>query len=283
MNVQLKWMALAAIGLSPLSVLAPTQASTLFSRAEVDQSRFVAVASPFAGGTAHQLLIIEQISNARPCWSESGVGPVTISPLLGNFDFTGICGRSIDSNGYSIRMADEDLGWKYSLRIVRRNGDLMLVGVPVVDRRSPELVIGRANGLSNGFAKLNLTPGWRLTKRSYGGQTVGHVYLTNDRPLSSAIATGSPAPAVPRPQPVIVTPVVPPVPPVSTRPTPSLTKPPAGGIPIRVPLPESVAPRRTSVTPVPPPSSVRPVPPAANPVPVRNAGDYVVPTIEVSP
>ncbi|MBD2019912.1 DUF3747 domain-containing protein, partial [Leptolyngbya sp. FACHB-36] len=179
-------VALTTLALSSLATFKPA-AAVLFSRAEVDQSKFIAVASPY-GNNAHQLLIIEQLTSARPCWSESGAGPTTINPLLTQFDFTGICGRSIDSNGYSIRMADQDMGWRYSVRIVRRNGDLLLVGAPSVDRKAPELQIGRANGMTNGFAKISLNPGWRITKRVYNGQNVGHIYLTNDQPLTAIAA-----------------------------------------------------------------------------------------------
>jgi hypothetical protein len=96
--------ALATVVISTISASAwnPATAAT-FEQAEVDQNKFIAVAAPF-GNNAHQLLIIEQVSPKRECWSESGTNPVTVEPLLLNFDFTGICGRSTDSNGYSIRM-----------------------------------------------------------------------------------------------------------------------------------------------------------------------------------
>jgi hypothetical protein len=47
---------------------------------------------------------LEQIPGKQKCWSESGSNPVMIDPLLLNFDFTGICRRATDSNGYSIRL-----------------------------------------------------------------------------------------------------------------------------------------------------------------------------------
>ena len=205
MTARSKVFALTALALSS-SIAAPSlnsaNAGTLFSRAEVDQSKLVAIASPYANGSAHQLLIVQQLSGARPCWSESnnGNGPTMINPLLGQFDFTGICGRSTDSNGYSVRVGDQDMGWKYSLRVVKRNNDLTLVGVPV-DRTLPELQIGRANGVTNGFAKLYLNPGWRMTNRVYNGQTMGHIYLTNDQPLTSVVASAPIPPAVSLPKP----------------------------------------------------------------------------------
>jgi N-acetylmuramoyl-L-alanine amidase len=147
-----------------------------FGQKEVDQSKFVAVASPYRGGAAHQLLILEQVADSRPCWSEFGSQPVQVDPLLLTFDFTGICSRSTDSNGYSIRVNGEDLGLRYSLRVVNQGNDMVLVGAPN-DRSGQAIVIGHTNGVTD-FAKFNLDQGWRFTKRIFGDRTLGHVYLT---------------------------------------------------------------------------------------------------------
>jgi hypothetical protein len=164
---------------STFATLLPAQAASQFGQQEVDQDRFVAIASPVGGGTSHQLLIVEQVSNSRSCWSESGSDPVIINPLLTQFDFTGICSRSTDSNGYSIRMDGEDLGLQYSLRIVNRDGDMVLVGSPF-NRSNETIEIGHTNGITTDFAKIELNDGWRFTKRTYEGRTLGHVYLTYD-------------------------------------------------------------------------------------------------------
>lgn len=151
-----------------------------FSQQEVDQSKFVAVASPYRGGSAHQLLILEQVASTRPCWSESGSAPnslIQINPLLLEFDFTGVCSRSTDSNGYSIRVNGEDLGLRYSLRVVKQNNDMLLVGASS-NRADKPILIGRTYGVTNDFAKIALDPGWRFTKRVFGDRTLGHVYLT---------------------------------------------------------------------------------------------------------
>jgi hypothetical protein len=100
--------------------------------------------------------------------------------LLLNFDFTDICGRSSDTNGYSIREAGKDLGWRYELSIVRRGNDLVLLGTNNIDPKAMPIEIGRSHGMTNGFVKLYLNPGWRFTKRTYQGHTLGHVYLTTD-------------------------------------------------------------------------------------------------------
>lgn len=155
-----------------------TVSSATFGQTEVNQDSFVAVAAP-RGTSAHQLLVVEQVSNTRSCWDESGAAPTMVDPLLVNFDFTGICGRSTDSNGYSIRVDGQDLALNYSLRVVERDNDLVLIGAPD-NRNAEELEIARANGTTDGFAKLNLEPGWKFTKRTYNDQVLGHVYLTFD-------------------------------------------------------------------------------------------------------
>ena len=35
--------------------------------------------------------------------------------MLATFDFTGICNRYIDGNGYSLRIGGDDLGTRYRL------------------------------------------------------------------------------------------------------------------------------------------------------------------------
>ncbi len=201
-SLLLKTAAVATATLSALTL--GTQAiAALFGQQGVDQGRFIAIAQPYASGSAHALLLVEQISNARPCWTESGSNPVQVDPLLFNFDFSGICGRSTDSNGYSIRVGGEDVGLQYSLRIVRRNGDLVLVGVN--DRERREMEIGRANGMTTGFAKIALNPGWEFAKRSYNGQVLGHVYVANNQSLT-ALAKPLGGSTTPTPPPVVTNP-----------------------------------------------------------------------------
>ncbi|MEM7773585.1 MAG: DUF3747 domain-containing protein [Cyanobacteria bacterium P01_A01_bin.37] len=167
----------SATALGAVATLSPAFAA-IFGETEVDQTKFVAVAAPF-GEASHKLLILEQISDSRACWDEFGATPTQVDPLLVNFDFTGICGRSTDSNGYSIRVDDEDLALRYSLRVAEKEGDLVLIGAPN-DSSDPELEIGRANGITNGFAKINLNNGWEFSKRTYNGTPLGHVYLSFD-------------------------------------------------------------------------------------------------------
>ena len=161
-----------------------------FEQQEVNQEEFIAIAKPY-GNNKYNLLILRQIPGQRQCWQEMNSNPVTIEPLLLNFDFTGSCQRNTDSNGYSIRVAQEDYGLDYLLRIVERDGELVLVGTHRSDPNQPEIIIGRTHGLAPGFLKIDLDPSWRFTRRAYNGQTLGHVYLTADD--KTAINTPTPS------------------------------------------------------------------------------------------
>jgi N-acetylmuramoyl-L-alanine amidase len=216
----------SAVGLS-LTALAGPVGAVAFDSREVDPSRFIAIAAP-AGRSLHQLLILEQVNDSRACWQESGAAPAVVEPLLLEFDFTDICNRSTDSNGYSVRVGGDDLGWRYSLRVVKSDNDMVLVAVSNRDPSVPPIEIGRTNGLTDGFARITLTPGWRMTQRVYEGEAVGHIYLTNDQDIETLIATASESPI-------------------------RAARPIAQTRPATAPLPES--PRPTTLTPAASPSS----------------------------
>lgn len=159
-----------------------------FDQTEIEQANVAAIAQPRQDGS-YQLLIIEQIPNKRQCWSESGSRPIIVNPLLMNFDFTNDCRRATDSNGFSIRMGGTDLALKYSLSLQKLNGDVILVGTPS-DRNAQPIAIGRTQGTINGFMKVILEPGWRFTKRSYQGKTLGHFYFTSNQLAPGSTDTG---------------------------------------------------------------------------------------------
>ena len=170
--------ALASSALLTIGAIGSALAFT-FDQTEINQDRVIAIAQPRGFG-GYQLLIVEQVSDKRACWSESGSNPVKVDPLLISFDFTGICGRATDSNGFSIRMAGTDLALKYTLDLQQVNGDVLLMGTPI-DLKGEPVIIGRTNGDANGFMKIILDPAWRLTKRSYQGKVLGHFYFTSNQ------------------------------------------------------------------------------------------------------
>ncbi|YAI81291.1 MAG: DUF3747 domain-containing protein [cyanobacterium endosymbiont of Rhopalodia sterrenbergii] len=156
----------------------PVQAST-FEEQAIQQNNVVAIARPYGQGK-YDLLIIEQIPDKQACWAESGSNPILVEPLLLTFDFTGICRRATDSNGYSIRVDGNDLGLDYLLRLVPRDGELVLVGTPRGGNYQ-EIVVGSTKGLASGFMKVILNPGWQFSKRAYQGKILGHFYLSGSQ------------------------------------------------------------------------------------------------------
>ncbi|HEY9826638.1 MAG TPA: DUF3747 domain-containing protein [Stenomitos sp.] len=169
--------------------LQPSIAAT-FGQTEVDQNKFEAIAVPRASGY-YTLLVLEQISSKKQCWRESGSKPTRIEPLLVNFNFTGICGRSTDSNGYSIRMAGKDMALNYRLSLQKQKDEVVLMGVPATSGTGKPMEIARTHGMRSGFLKLVLNPGWRFAKRSYSGKTLGHVYFTRDTVAPTIVASAN--------------------------------------------------------------------------------------------
>lgn len=168
------------------------RAQALFGAGEVDPTRFLLVAAPIGtSGERYQLNIYEQLKPIRPCFAVGEGKPAAVNPLLSTFDFTGICGRFIDANGYSLRVGGSDLATSYRLSVVKGGGDILLVARPTKSAASGELVVARAGGVGSGFLKLELEPGWRLKRRQFGGRSLGHVYVYNDS-WPGASETGAP-------------------------------------------------------------------------------------------
>ncbi|MGL5032380.1 MAG: DUF3747 domain-containing protein, partial [Microcystaceae cyanobacterium] len=219
-------------------------AQSQFTETALDQAKMTAIARPYGQGK-YDLLVIEQVPNKKQCWSESGAAPVLINPLLLNYDFTGHCRRSTDSNGYSIRIDGTDYGLEYLFRLVPRGNELVLVATSR-SGKLPELVVGSTQGLASGFMKIILYPGWQFTKRTYGNKPLGHFYFSASQAnIQIGPRGGSPA------NPNLNQPPVDPVTPVEPV------------TPVTPVMPVTPVEPVTPVTPVEPvkPSSVLPVPP----------------------
>lgn len=155
----------------------PAQASALFQAVELSQERFVLVAAPIGDGTRAQLNIYEQVKPTRPCFAVAPGSPAPVEPLLASFDFTGICSRFIDANGYSLRVGGDDLAASYRLTVIRQSGDNLLLAVPTKSGVGPEMVVARTQGSGTGFLQLVFEPGWQLKRRAFEGRALGHVYV----------------------------------------------------------------------------------------------------------
>jgi len=66
-SIKLQIAALAATALGTISAITPAIAAFSFGQKEVNQRNFVAAAVPLRGGSSHQLVILEQVSNKRAC------------------------------------------------------------------------------------------------------------------------------------------------------------------------------------------------------------------------
>ena len=155
----------------------PSRATALFQAVDLSQESFVLVAAPIGDGTRAQLNIYEQVKPTRPCFAVVPGAPAPVEPLLASFDFTGICSRFIDANGYSVRVGDDDLAASYRLTVVRKSGDNLLLAVPTKAGVGPEMVVARTQGSGTGFLQLVFEPGWQLKRRAFGGRNLGHVYV----------------------------------------------------------------------------------------------------------
>lgn len=277
------WQRLAVLALFGMGVssLGSTALAAQFEHQEIEQDRFIVLAAP-GGEIGYKLLILEQLNNRRPCWNETGSNPSNVEPLLLTFDFTGICTRLVDSNGFSIRTAGVDHALQYSLRIIREDNDLVLVAASNTDREA-QVEIGRTHGIPAGFSRIILDPGWRLTRRAYNGKAVGHIYITYDQPIELLVASarrqggvGGQSP-IPTPMPgqpdgtnVIPVPSLP-----LDSPTPALPPSEIPANPNPAPLPEPAPSSNPSLSTIlpPPPPALTPsptgsaTPPAAGPSP----------------
>ena len=118
------------------AIAAPAWAASVFTSQPLDQSRFAVLAQP-VGKSDWKLLVLEQIKPEPLCWEKRSDG--LIDPALNRFDFSGICSRYIDSNGYSLRVGDEDLASRYRLRLEQQ---------------------GNAVKEEQRSGRINLGPGW---------------------------------------------------------------------------------------------------------------------------
>ncbi|MDA0717292.1 MAG: DUF3747 domain-containing protein [Cyanobacteria bacterium] len=165
----------------------PATASALFEAAGLSQERFVLVAAPIGDGVRAQLNIYEQVKPTQPCFAIGPGSPAPVDPLLANFDFSGICSRFIDANGYSVRVGGADLATSYRLTVLRQSGDNVLLAVPTKAGAGPEMLVARTQGPGSGYLQLVLEPGWQLKRRVYGGRNLGHLYLFRDAWPEAAI------------------------------------------------------------------------------------------------
>jgi len=180
---------LALIATSSIAWQGPVAASNaIMDAVGVDATQFAIVSAPIIGSGRSQLQIYEQLGSQRSCFTFNGN---TVEPLLATFDFTDICQRYIDSNGYSLRIGKRDLATVYSLSVRRTDREHVLVAVPSRAEAGPELEIARTTESGGDqFLRFRLNEGWSLRRRSWQGVRLGHLYLyREDWPTGSQGST----------------------------------------------------------------------------------------------
>ncbi len=202
-SVPVRWMALATASLVSLAPLSRVESAS-FEETDIDQNEVIAVARPY-GENKFDFFIIQQIPGKNKCWEEKGTNPIIVEPLLLNFNFSGHCNRATDSNGYSVRIDGQDYGLDLLLRLVQRNGELVLVAAPRKGVGS-EVVVGRTSGLTRDFMKIILDPGWKYTKRAYEKKVLGHFYFSGNQTEMTAGSTQTPESQPLSPSEVILSP-----------------------------------------------------------------------------
>jgi hypothetical protein len=192
----LPWLGLSALAIGATACattgLVPhALAGDLFTSQPVDQTRFAVLAKP-VGRSDWNLLVLEQLAPLPRCWESRADG--LVDPALNRFDYTGICSRYLDSNGYSLRVGQNDLGGSYRLRLQQQGTTLQLLAMN--PNEASELLVAKGpipRRDRDGFVALTLEPGWDLERRLYGQQALSHLYFANATPLARLLASSAPA------------------------------------------------------------------------------------------
>ena len=184
--MQRSYLPWAGLALLSAGLVGSQAAAGVFQSQPLEQERLAVLGQP-VGSQGWKLLVLEQLKPAPKCWEERRDG--LIDPALNRFNFSGICSRYLDSNGYSLRVGDDDVPPRYRLRLESQGNTLVLLAMS--GSHPTELVVGRgAIPLRDrsGFVALKLEPGWQLERRMYGERSLSHVYFANPQPLDGLIA-----------------------------------------------------------------------------------------------
>ena len=114
---------LTAVGLLAAGLSQEGSARALFDSAAVPEEHFAVLAQPI-GRAQWKLLVLEQIKAQPRCWRARQDG--LVEPSLNRFNFSGICKRYLDSNGYSLRSGGQDLGTRFRFRLKPSGASLRL-------------------------------------------------------------------------------------------------------------------------------------------------------------
>jgi hypothetical protein len=185
-KLRLKRRYLAAAGVLGLGAAALPQqfarAAAPFESAPVEAERAIALAQPLSGDRWN-LVVMEQLEPARPCWRRFEDGSVT------TYEKTlpaSACGLYSSSSAYSLRIADNDLSHPWRLRVESRGNRLELLASSA--EQSTPLLVGSGVASSDGLVELQLAEGWSFERRVFEGQSLNHLYVSNAEPLPVLLA-----------------------------------------------------------------------------------------------
>jgi hypothetical protein len=180
---------LTAVGLLSAGLPQEGAARALFDSAAIPQERFAVLAQPI-GRAQWKLLVLEQIKAQPRCWRARQDG--LVEPSLNRFNFSGICKRYLDSNGYSLRSGGQDLGTRFRFRLKQSGASLRLEALDPQQRAA--ILVGQARIPRrdlNGFVRLQLEPGWALERRTYQRRQLNHLYFAHQEPVNRLLALAS--------------------------------------------------------------------------------------------
>ena len=184
--MQRSYLPWAGLALLSAGLVGSQAAAGVFQSQPLEQERLAVLGQP-VGSQGWKLLVLEQLKPAPKCWEERRDG--LIDPALNRFNFSGICSRYLDSNGYSLRSGGEDLGSRFRLSLRQRGNSLQLQALN--PRQGAPIVVGRATiprRDRDGFVQIQLDPAWRLERRAYKGRTLSHVYFSHPDPVNRLLA-----------------------------------------------------------------------------------------------
>lgn len=176
-------LGLAIVGQEPLAL-----ALEMFGSEPLAPDSTIALAQPLPG-QRWALMLVEQRQSDVPCWQRLVDGTVAISSdTIGD---PNTCSRFGSSSNTSLRVGGNDLNNPWRLRLEAGDGELWLQGInpqasaPLLVARAPLTAMAVRTGRP---VPLRLEPGWQLERRSYEGQLLSHLYLSNSEALPLLLA-----------------------------------------------------------------------------------------------
>ena len=163
------------------------RAAARFDSTPVQSERTIALAQPLSGDRWN-LIVLEQVASAPPCWRRFEDGSV----ITYEKDLPpSTCGLYSSSSAYSLRIAGDDLSHPWRLRVESRGGRLELLASS--PEQSTPLLVGSAQASGDGLGEMQLAEGWSFERRVFEGQSLNHLYVSNEEPLPVLLARATAA------------------------------------------------------------------------------------------